>query len=168
MIRVQSLIFNLFLVVAVIASVFLLGFLYKSQLSDFFFGDEKISVTIRDTAVTASVADSPEERSRGLSGVESLKEQEGMLFIFDRTGYYGFWMKDMLIPLDIIWIDEDSRVVHIEEDVRPETYPTIYNSVAPARFVLEVNAFFARTFNIQEGDTVTIPADHLPDDLRQR
>lgn len=163
---IRSLVFNLFLVLAVIAGLFLLAWIYGEQLGTYFLGDERINLTIRDTSVIAKIANSPEETRLGLSGVESLDEQAGMLFIFDKVGYYGFWMKDMLIPLDIIWIDEKGKIVHIEENVQPDSYPTIYESRTPARFVLEVNAFFVNTFSIEVGDQVIIPANQLPTDLQ--
>lgn len=139
---------------------------YKDQVHDFFFNEQTVGIFIRDIPVTVSIADNEDERSKGLSGVKSLEAQEGKLFIFDEEGKYGFWMKDMLIPLDIIWIDNSGSIVHIEEDVLPDSYPTIYSSPVPARFVLEVNSFFVTTFNVGIGDKVSIPAHRLPEDLQ--
>lgn len=155
-------------VIILITIVLTASFLYDSYgdtVYDFFFNEQTVGIFIRDVPLTVSIADSPEERSQGLSGVNSLDTQEGKLFIFDEEGRYGFWMKDMLLPLDIIWIDNSGSVVHIEENVLPESYPTIYSSPVPARFVLEVNAFFVPTFNVAVGDHVSIPAHRLPEDL---
>lgn len=157
--------------VVLITVVITLGFLYdtyKDSVLDFFFSEQKIGVFVRDVPVTVSVADSETERIKGLSGVTSLREQEGKLFFFDSEGWYGIWMKDMLMPIDIIWINNQGNIVHIEENVMPDSYPTIYSSTVPARFVLEVNAFFVDTFNIKLGDKVTIPAHRLPGDLQPR
>ena len=156
-------------VIILLTVVLTAGFLYDSYgdtVRNFFFNEQTVGIFIRDVPVTVSIADSEEERSQGLSGVDSLDTQEGKLFIFDQEGKYGFWMKDMKMPLDIIWIDNSGRVVHIEENVLPESYPTIYSSPVNARFVVEVNAFFVSTFNITVGDSVSIPAHRLPEDLQ--
>ena len=69
-----------------------------------------------------------------------------MLFIFEKPGVYGFWMKNMVIPVDIIFIDENKKVVHIEERVQPcENDPCkIYRPKSPVKYVLEVKAGFIR------------------------
>ena len=82
----------------------------------------------------------PEERAQGLSGRSGLADNEGMLFIFDYDARHGFWMKDMLFALDIIWLDADMNVVHAETDVSPDTYPRSFVPTVPARYVLEINA----------------------------
>ena len=82
----------------------------------------------------------PEERAQGLSGRSGLTDDEGMLFIFDYDARHGFWMKDMLFALDIIWLDADMNVVHAETDVSPDTYPRSFVPTVPARYVLEINA----------------------------
>lgn len=154
------------IVLTIIGTIFFLYRTYGGQLVEELFGEQKISIFLGDTPVTVSVADTPETQQKGLSHVTSLPENEGMLFIFPKEGDYGFWMKDTLIPLDIIWVNDQFEVVHVERNVRPESYPTIYHSPAPARFVVETNAFFASTFNIETGDSVTIPANRLPEDLK--
>ncbi|OGG85839.1 hypothetical protein A2392_00245 [Candidatus Kaiserbacteria bacterium RIFOXYB1_FULL_46_14] len=162
----RHLLLDVIIFLAAVGTVFFLYQTYGSFVMDRFFGEQQVGMFVRDVGVTVSVADTPEERNLGLSGVESLPTNEGKLFVFDKEGDYGFWMKDMNIPLDIIWINNERRVVHIEENVLSESYPAIYSSPEPARFVLEVNAFFASTFKLNEGDTVTIPIGHLPPDLR--
>lgn len=157
---------DLIVVVTIFGVVFFLYQTYGQQLIDEVFGEQKASIFISDVPVVVTIADTPEEHQRGLSNIESLDEKEGMLFIFPKEGRYGFWMKDTLIPLDIIWINDDMSVVHIEKNVSPESYPTIYHSPLPARFVVEVNAFFVSTFNLKVGDKVIIPANRLPADLK--
>lgn len=87
-----------------------------------------------------SVVDTPEARTRGLSGSEPLAEDEGMLFIFDRDGRYPIWMKEMRFSLDIIWINRFGKIVHVEREVHPDTYPRAFASNQPARYVLEIPA----------------------------
>ncbi len=102
--------------------------------------------------VGVEVADNPLARTQGLSGRESLQEGEGLLFVFDRPGRHSFWMKDMNFPIDIIWLEGDGDVVHIEKDVRPDSYPQTFTPRLPARYVLEVNAGFTENQNIKVGD----------------
>ena len=82
-------------------------------------------------------ATTPEDKAKGLSGVESLPEDEGMLFIFDPPEDVKFWMKDTLIPLDIIFINEDQEVVKVHQGIpNDETLIEVPNIA----YVLEVNA----------------------------
>lgn len=104
---------------------------------------------------TVRLATTPPERERGLSGIRSLPERQGMLFVFERDGIWQFWMKDMHISLDIIWLDANKKIVHIAQDVSPESYPRIFESPVAARYVLEVNAGVSRQLNLSVGS----PAD---------
>jgi len=89
------------------------------------------------------IADDEAERAQGLSGHEQLAANEGMWFVFDREGYYPFWMKDMKFSLDIIWLNDDYQIVDMERYVPPVTGVTNlpqYQNATPAKYVLEVNA----------------------------
>jgi len=87
---------------------------------------------------------------------EKLDSNKGMLFIFDREGEYPFWMKNTLIPLDIIWINEKKEVVFISENTQPcEKDPCL--SVNPgknAEYILEVNGGAAQKIGLNMGDTL--------------
>lgn len=98
------------------------------------------------------LATTPEQRSQGLSGRHSLREDEGLLFVFDKPGQYGFWMKEMNFPIDIIWLDESKRIIYIKKDARPELYPEVYGPTTDAKYVLEVVAGFSDKHNVKEGD----------------
>jgi uncharacterized membrane protein (UPF0127 family) len=93
-------------------------------------------------SLTAELAMSDEERQRGLMFREKLQADQGMLFVFENEDFYAFWMKNTLIPLDMLWLDRDRRVVHIEKDVPPcKTEPC--PSYLPSRralYVLELAA----------------------------
>src|SRR3990167_982884 len=106
--------------------------------------------------VRVEIADTPAERELGLSGRERLGEKEGMIFVFDSPGRHAFWMKDMLFPLDIIWLDENLKVIYIKKDARPESYPEIFLPGEDAKYVLEVVAGFADKYNLKEGDGVEL------------
>lgn len=82
----------------------------------------------------------PEARERGLMFRSSLAPRTGMLFVFDATARYVFWMKNCLIPLDLIWLDETKRVVAILPDTPPckaDPCP-LYQVDVPSRYVLEI------------------------------
>lgn len=114
-------------------------------------GRSHIPLSVGTTSVFAEVADTSEKRKNGLSGRASLKREEGMLFMFDSADYYGFWMRDMLFSIDVIWIGDDKRIVDITEYASPDSYPRLFKPKAPARYVLEVPAGAARTSGWSEG-----------------
>lgn len=114
-------------------------------------------VKIRETIFYVEVADDDAERGRGLSGRESLPENRGMLFVFEKPGRYSFWMYEMRFALDIIWIDADGRVVHIEENLQPCTPHQVCQSYTPsadAKYVLEINAGLVKKHGVVVGDFV--------------
>jgi len=100
------------------------------------------------------IADTPEKRERGLSGRAPLAPNEGMLFVFDEPGIYSFWMKEMLFPIDIVWIDEEGRVVHITENADPSSYPQTFSPPSPVLYVLEISAGLVKINNISLGNQV--------------
>lgn len=116
-------------------------------------------VTIGSVSIPVSIADSPEEQEQGLSGTKELSTGSGELFVFNTPGRYGFWMKDMNYGLDLIWIDENLRIVAISRDITPQTYPTIFNPPTDIKYVLEVNAGFSTNNNIAENQLVTISSN---------
>lgn len=121
----------------------------------FSFQKNHINVQIGSTAVNAKVADTKEERTKGLSGTAELKDNEGMLFVFDNPGNWGIWMKDMLINIDIIWLDEEKKVIHIQKNVSPSTYPEVFEPKEAAKYILEVPAGFAEKNNVGIGTLVS-------------
>lgn len=110
-------------------------------------------VTIGEASFVVSVADTEEARHQGLSNTPSLPAGTGKLFVFEQSARYSFWMKDMNYPIDIIWLAGDKRVVHIEENVAPDTYPEqSFKPASVARYVLEVNAGVSSQEGIKVGD----------------
>jgi uncharacterized membrane protein (UPF0127 family) len=91
------------------------------------------------------------QRELGLGGRETIPNNYGMLFVFATDGYYGFWMKDTLVPLDMFWLNDQGQVVFIEHDVAPSSYPNVFYPTSPARYVLETAAGFAELHNIATG-----------------
>ena len=82
----------------------------------------------------------------GLMFRPSLPAERGMLFLFDDVGFHGIWMKNCKFPIDIVWLDEAKRVVHLEEAVPPcrEEPCRVYTPLRKASYVLELNAGQAR------------------------
>jgi uncharacterized protein len=101
-------------------------------------------------------ARTPEERERGLSGRTEIQDNYGMLFVFEKPSKYAFWMKDMQVPIDIFWLDENKHIIDVLENALPESYPTSYAPSAPALYVLETRAGFARDHAITSGDALSI------------
>lgn len=149
---------SFWVVILLIVALGLFSFLRSSFLRDETRDTEGIElpkeVSIAGKVIEVELALSPEEKARGLSGREELPEDRGMLFVFDKPDFYGFWMKDMLISLDIIWISLDFKVVHIEKNVSPETYPEVFVPSAKAQYVLEVNSGFSDANDLKVGDKV--------------
>jgi uncharacterized membrane protein (UPF0127 family) len=112
---------------------------------------------IGDIPIKVEIVESDEERAQGLSNREKLEDSEGMLFVFPESGYHPFWMKDMLFPIDIIWIDENLEVIAIDKNIRPNTYPQTFRPPRPAKYVLETNVHFSDTYSLREGLSVRLP-----------
>ncbi len=115
-------------------------------------GSGMVKMTLGGTPIYVDVADTEEEIVRGLSGRESLGPQQGLLFRFPRPGYWEFWMKDMLFPIDIVWLDGNLRVIDIKHDAQPSSYPESFRPIAPASLVIEVNAGFTEIYGIKIGE----------------
>lgn len=117
------------------------------------------TVTIRlgSKKFRAYVADSFLKQMIGLMHRKSLGDWECMLFVFGSNARHGIWMRNMLFPIDTIWIGDKKRVVHIERDMEPCTRlldcPT-YEPVASNRFVVETNSGIARRLGLKIGDEV--------------
>lgn len=112
---------------------------------------DKFSLQIGGKTIPVEIADTDAKRIQGLSGRESLPIGTGLLFIFEKSAIQSFWMKDMLFPLDIIWVDENWTVIGIERSVKPDSYPAIFYSNGLAKYVLELNSGEASSLGIDIG-----------------
>lgn len=115
------------------------------------------------------MANTPESLVRGLQYRMDLEENQGMLFIFENSGCHSFWMKNTLIPLDIIWLDENKHVVHIEYNLQPciGDFCPSHTPRWDALYVLEVNAGKVAQWHLALGDKLTIhlkSIDYTPSD----
>jgi uncharacterized membrane protein (UPF0127 family) len=115
-------------------------------------------LTVKDVPVTAEVVSTPERIYLGLGKRQSLPNGRGMLFLLETAGIQAFCMRDMLFPIDIIWI-ADGRVAGIHQKLSPSDQGSFVSPV-PVRLVLEVPAGFAQRHGIKVGDPVAL--QHLP------
>jgi uncharacterized membrane protein (UPF0127 family) len=108
-----------------------------------------------DYRVTVEVAERSADQARGLMYRQYLKKDSGMLFIFQQEGLQSFWMKNTLIPLDMLFISSDLVIVDIAT-MQPCTLDPCpsYTSKQPAQYCLEVNAGYVRSHAIKIGDTI--------------
>ena len=119
------------------------------------------NATAKDVYV--DIADDSEERSRGLMFKKSLEWNNGMLFVFDDEKVRSFWMKNTLVPLDMIFVDSNFTIVDIERNAQPcieDDSCQTYVSDRPAKFVLEVNAGFVEKNGINIGDRLSLDGDN--------
>lgn len=108
-----------------------------------------VNITIGDKKYKVEIADTPEKQEKGLMGRKSLSENQGMLFIYDEPQDLSYWMKNTLISLDIIFIDDDMEVVSVKQGQPMSEEPITENDV---QYVLEVNS----NSGIEEGDQLVI------------
>ncbi|MBI4059243.1 DUF192 domain-containing protein [Candidatus Microgenomates bacterium] len=120
-------------------------------------------VKIGEKVIPVEIADTNDKRQKGLSGRNSLGENQGMLFALEQNSIPAFWMKDMKFAIDMIWID-DGKVVDITKNVpvpapKTKTEELIrYRPQQPVDYVLEVNAGWVDQNNLQTGIAVELPA----------
>jgi uncharacterized membrane protein (UPF0127 family) len=109
------------------------------------------------TAVTVQVdvADTDPEWEYGLMNRTSMAQDHGMLFVFDDERMRSFWMKDTLIPLDMVFLDSSGQIVDINKNATPLS-ETVFAARSPSKYVVEINGGFCDLYGIRIGDTVTI------------
>lgn len=139
----------IFLVVLAVIILFLFSFFYRLNFQS---GNEhKPLFKIGNSEIKVDVVDTSSERAKGLSGRNSLAPNEGMLFNFDHPDFWGIWMKEMNFSIDIIWMDENMKVVDIKTDASPDSYPEVFYPKQKSSYVLELNAGFAKEHGINVG-----------------
>jgi hypothetical protein len=146
----------LFLVVLVVVAM-LVGWYFFVRRTP----NDTATLTVNDRVFEIEIAETIADRARGLSGREPLKNNEGMLFIFPVAGKYSFWMKDMLFPIDMVWI-RDARIVGITADIPPPEPGTSmlrldnYPPPQAVDMVFEIVAGEAQRAGMKVGDLVVL------------
>lgn len=120
-----------------------------------------ITIYIQDKPFMTEIADTPEKHSRGLMFRRGIADNYAMLFIFADEDYRSFWMKNTLISLDIIYLNQGRQIVDMFTSVPPccgDPCPA-YPSKFPARYVLEIKGGLAKKLKLKIGDKIFLPVD---------
>lgn len=121
------------------------------------------SLRIGDGVFKAYVAQTEEERTKGLSDTPTLASDAALIFIFPTDGLWPIWMKDMEYPIDIIWLNKDKTVVYITKNAAPDSFPKTFVSKEKARYVIELNAGTVDQKKISIGKKAVFDEAHLED-----
>jgi len=147
-------------VVAAVALVLGAGVVALSSLLQ-----SKTSLAIGDGVFQAQVALTESARQKGLAGVESLAADDAMILAYPTDGLWQIWMKDMKIPIDIVWVDKDKKIVYIVKNVPPEGgESTRFKPDSPARYIIELPAGTVDNLNITVGRSAIFTINE--DDVR--
>ena len=131
-----------------ILSLFLINSCYNNKIKE---------VCFEKTCFKVELAMTNQEKANGLMFRQNLEINKGMLFIFEKQDIYQFWMKNTLIPLDIIWINENKEIVYIKQNALP--CKENCNKITPdkkAKYVLEINSGLIKELNIKTNDNVNL------------
>jgi uncharacterized membrane protein (UPF0127 family) len=132
------------------------------------FPRERIAIETRSArrhVFEAWRADTPDARAQGLMFVKSLRPEQAMIFVYEPAQYVGMWMKNTLIPLDMLFVDEVGCVVKVHERARPGDLGSIAANV-PVVLVVELAGGTAATLGLAKGDRVVRPDAEWPRELR--
>ena len=148
-------------VLFIIFSVFIINEFRSTAMNDPL--QDKNFVVINEKIIFVELAITPEDRQRGLMERDLLEKDNGMLFVFSEEDAYSFWMKNMKISLDIIWINADGNVVYFVEGAPPcvQSPCQTYSPNADALYVLEVNPGVVDALGIEENTEVVISLNNL-------
>jgi poly-gamma-glutamate capsule biosynthesis protein CapA/YwtB (metallophosphatase superfamily)/uncharacterized membrane protein (UPF0127 family) len=130
----------------------------KEQMSDVASATESKFKTIQigTAIIRAELATTEAEQLQGLSGRPLLAANTGMLFVFQNSADWGIWMKDMNFPIDVLWVTNGLKVSDIVENMLPSSYPNIYTSHVPTKYVLEVPAGTVKEYGITVGQSTIL------------
>ena len=133
-----------FLIIAF--GIFWLAYTIAKQVSDRGISAATLPSTMQSTSteavlpMTFDVVTTLADQEQGLGDRKSVPSNFGMLFVFQKQGNYGFWMKDMEVPIDILWLSDTGTIEKIDPSVATSTYPEILYPPTPVKYVLETAA----------------------------
>jgi len=136
-----------------------LGLLFSAQSVFAACAEDRVKITgdWGQATFTVDVVDTPETRARGLMFVENLPRMAGMLFIYEEPQAVSFWMKNTLIPLDMIFASPEGEILHVHENAVPGDLTPIPGGDG-VQMVLEINGGLSRRLGIAVGDTMQHPS----------
>lgn len=144
----KNLAITLIILIAIPIIVF---FFYKRNPPQF----ETTNLKIKNTDYKLEVAKTLSQKSAGLSNRKSLCSNCGMIFVFSKNGIQPFWMKDTLIPLDMIWLNSDGQVTDIINANETNSSKILQNT-QPAKYVIELNLNETQKINLKIGDMIDL------------
>lgn len=112
----------------------------------------KGQLNIKGNLWSVDIANTENSRSSGLSNRSTLRNKNGLLFVFDKLDKHTFWMKDMLIPIDMVFFDNNWEIILIESNLQPSSFPNVFGDKIKSQYVLEINALEADSYGLQVGD----------------
>ena len=145
--KIPILIISIILVLIIIFSLKIFNNNYNNQ----------PKACINNHCFKLELAKTQEEQIKGLMQRSSLDQDKGMLFIFEEEAIYPFWMKNTLVPLDILWINSNNEIIYIARNVQPCKEQCF--SISPnnnARYVLEINANLSEKYDFNIGDRLKL------------
>ncbi len=148
------------IVILILVTVVVILAIVASYAKPFFVESGKKILTVGNQTFEVGIADNALTRAQGLSGKPPLGEREGLFFLFSSAGNYGFWMKGMNFPIDIVWLNGD-KVIGFSENLQPQPDKNIfslpiYYPPGEVDRVLEINAGAVKKYNLQAGDAVNL------------
>ena len=117
------------------------------------FTEPRTTLYLGDGVFATRVAATDADRQVGLGDTASLADNEAMLLAFARDAQWSIWMKDVEYPIDVVWLDDQRRVVHIVKNMPPSSYPDSFSPDKPARYVVELAAGTVEKKAIRIGTT---------------
>jgi hypothetical protein len=132
-------------------NLFVLATLFLVLLSIFLLKESPPTLNINGQSLPIELATTSAEQVKGLSDRREIGST-GLLFIFPDTDTHGIWMKDMQFSIDILWLDSEYKVIHIEENVSPITFPKIFYPSQPSKYVFEADSGFTQKYKIEVGE----------------
>ncbi|MBW6441195.1 DUF192 domain-containing protein [Patescibacteria group bacterium] len=116
------------------------------------------AVCVKENCFAVEIADTYQEREIGLMNRKNMPTESGMFFIFEKEEIYNFWMKNTLIPLDIIWIDGNDKIIYIQNNAQPCEVKNCetFGPSQKAKYVLEINGGLAEKNGIKVGDEIEL------------
>ena len=157
--RTQALV-PIFIAAVIVGIVGLISIPSESKLESVEF--PRGTIMIDDVPLEVQIADTEPRRVRGLMFQDQLPYDQGMIFVFDKPGLYSLWMLNMQFSLDMMWFDEDGKIIHIEKDVSPCKTPleiATCQSIIPegqAVYVIEVTSGFIEQNNVTKDSILSI------------
>ncbi len=129
--------------------------IYSSKLQNPYLKDyNKITIELTWWKLLLYVADSVDKKRKWLSGISSIKPNEGMIFVYDEPGRYWFWMSGMKFSLDFIWVDWSGYIVWITPKVSPDTYPRVFFPPSKAQYIIELLSGSVEKYGLYTGQKI--------------